>query len=255
MDQLHVFIILLVGAVASSQAHINGSVLNLTVSHGGNATLYCDCKSSSGVYIVWYRNCSHVNQPTLVMKTRYQAELLPLNHKYKDNLHPFPRFHLVKNESSESYDLLITNISDSDEGLYYCGTEQVNTKDGKEKDNYIRKSYGNVTRMILTFESQQRETAQSCGPCWMLLFSLCPAFAVLSSLLSSCLVYHFCKRTAKEPEVHEEGSSSSDRMRGNQDGDVCYAALEIRQTTQRPKRKKTQSSDFSTYSDIKTCRL
>ncbi|XP_034452028.1 uncharacterized protein LOC117768057 [Hippoglossus hippoglossus] len=231
MDQLHVFIILFVGAVASSQAHISGSVLNLTVSHGGNATLYCDCKSSPGVYIVWYRNCSHVNQPTLVMKTRYPSELLQLNHEYKDDLHPFPRFHLVKNESSESYDLLIMNISDSDEGLYYCGTEQVNTKDGKEKDKYIPTSYGNVTRMILT------------------------SFAVLSSLLSSCLVYHFCKRTAKEPEVHEEGSSSSDRMRGNQDGDVCYAALEIRQTTQRPKRKKTQSSDFSTYSDIKTCRL
>ncbi|XP_034451446.1 uncharacterized protein LOC117767704 isoform X3 [Hippoglossus hippoglossus] len=231
MDQLHVFIILFVGAVASSQAHINGSVLNLTVSPGGNATLYCDCKSSPGVYIVWYRNCSHVNQPTLVMKTRYPSELLPLNHEYKDDLHPFPRFHLVKNESSESYDLLIMNISDSDEGLYYCGTEQVNTKDGKEKDKYIPTSYGNVTRRILT------------------------SFAVLSSLLSSCLVYHFCKRTAKEPEVHEEGSSSSDRMRGNQDGDVCYAALEIRQTTQRPKRKKTQSSDFSTYSDIKTCRL
>ncbi|XP_034452209.1 uncharacterized protein LOC117768151 isoform X2 [Hippoglossus hippoglossus] len=231
MDQLHVFIILLVGAVASSQAHISGSVLNLTVSHGGNATLYCDCKSSTGVYIVWYRNCSHVNQPTLVMKTRYQAETLQLNLEYKDDLHPFPRFHLVKNESSESYDLLIMNISDSDEGLYYCGTEQANTKDGKEKDNYIPTSYGNVTRRILT------------------------SFTVLSSLLSSCLVYHFCKRTAKEPEVHEEGSSSSDRMRGNQDGDVCYAALEIRQTTQRPKRKKTQSSDFSTYSDIKTCRL
>ncbi|XP_047199856.1 uncharacterized protein LOC118117935 isoform X5 [Hippoglossus stenolepis] len=210
MDQLHVFIILFLGAVASSQAHINGSVLNLTVSHGGNATLYCDCKSSTGVYIVWYRNCSHVNQPTLVMKTRYPSELLPLSHEYKDDLHPFPRFHLVKNESSESFDLLIMNISDSDEGLYYCGTEQVNTKDGKEKDKYIPTSYGNVTRRILT---------------------------------------------SKEPEVHEEGSSSSDRMRGNQDGDVCYAALEIRQTTQRPKRKKTQSSDFSTYSDIKTCRL
>ncbi|CAB1458930.1 unnamed protein product [Pleuronectes platessa] len=223
MDQLHVLIILLIGSVASSQAHISGSVLNLTVSPGDNATLYCDCKSSSG-----------------------------LSGEYKDNLHPFPRFHLVKNESSESYDLMIMNISDSDEGLYYCGTEQLNKKSISHKDKYIPTRYGNVTRRILTFESKQRETAQSCDLCWTLLFSLCPASAVLSSLLSSSLVYHFCRRTAKD--IPEEGSNSSDRTRGNQDGDVCYAALEIRQPTQRPKRKKTQSSDFSTYSDINTCR-
>ncbi|XP_053275077.1 uncharacterized protein LOC128437087 isoform X2 [Pleuronectes platessa] len=254
MDQLHVLIILFVGSVASSQVNVSGSVLNLTVSPGDNATLYCDCKSSTGVYIVWYRNCSHVNQPTLVMTTRYPFEQLQLSRKYEDNLHPFPRFYLVRNESSESYDLMIMNISDSDEGLYYCGTEEVNRKSSSHKDKYIPTRYGNVTRMILTFESEQRETAQSCDLCWTLLFSLCPASAVLSSLLSSSLVYHFCRRTAKEPEVHEEGSNSSDRTRGNQDGDVCYAALEIRQPTQRPKRKKTQSSDFSTYSDINTCR-
>ncbi|XP_047199854.1 uncharacterized protein LOC118117935 isoform X4 [Hippoglossus stenolepis] len=220
MDQLHVFIILLVGAVASSQAHINGSVLNLTVSHGGNATLYCDCKSSSGVYIVWYRNCSHVNQPTLVMKTRYQAELLPLNHKYKDNLHPFPRFHLVKNESSESYDLLITNISDSDEGLYYCGTEQVNTKDGKEKDNYIRKSYGNVTRMILTYSMGDHSGCSSSGgfASWRLVV-FTPAIAILSSLLSFILVYHFCQKSDKEPQVQRR------QTKQKQDEEMCLTQV------------------------------
>ncbi|XP_062244611.1 uncharacterized protein LOC133954273 [Platichthys flesus] len=254
MDQLHVLIILLVGSVASSQAHISGSELNLTVRLGDNATLYCDCKCSTGIFIVWYRNCSHVNQPTLVMKTRYPSEQLQLSHEYKNDLNPFPRFHLVKNESSESYDLLIMNISDSDEGLYYCGTEKANTNNANHKDKFIPTKYGNVTRRILTFESKQHEPAQSCDLCWTLLFSLCPASAVLSSLLSSSLVYHFCRRTAKEPKVHEEGSNSSERTRGNQDGDVCYAALEIRQPTQRPKRKKTQSSDFSTYSDINTCR-
>ncbi|CAB1458929.1 unnamed protein product [Pleuronectes platessa] len=49
MDQLHVLIILLVGSVSSSQVHVSGSVLNLTVSPGDNATLYCDCKPSTGL--------------------------------------------------------------------------------------------------------------------------------------------------------------------------------------------------------------
>lgn len=38
-------------------------------------------------------------------------------------------------------------------------------------------------------------TPQDCSVCWMLLFSLCPAFAVLSSLLSSLLVCHLCRKT------------------------------------------------------------
>ena len=119
------------------------------MSPGDNATLYCDCKTYSGVYIVWYRNCSHVNQPTLVMKTRYPSELLLLTPEYENELHPFPHLHLVRNNSSESFDLLITNISDSDEGLYYCGTEKANMGNNAHTDRYIPLSYGNVTSRIL----------------------------------------------------------------------------------------------------------
>lgn len=41
----------------------------------------------------------------------------------------------------------------------------------------------------------------------------------------------------------------------SQGEDVCYAALEIRRASLRPKKKKTHSSDFSTYSSINTSRL
>ncbi|XP_034451460.1 uncharacterized protein LOC117767704 isoform X5 [Hippoglossus hippoglossus] len=150
------------------------------------------------------------------MKTRYQAELLQLNHEYKDDLHPFPRFHLVKNESSESYDLLIMNISDSDEGLYYCGTEQVNTKDGKEKDKYIPTSYGNVTRMILTYSMGDHSGCSSSGgfASWRLVV-FTPAIAILSSLLSFILVYHFCQKSDKEPQVQRR------QTKQKQDEDMC----------------------------------
>uniref|UniRef100_A0A3Q3EKX4 Ig-like domain-containing protein n=1 Tax=Labrus bergylta TaxID=56723 RepID=A0A3Q3EKX4_9LABR len=86
-----------------------GSELKVTVRPGDNITLYCDCKRSTGVYIMWYRNCSHENQPSLVLKrnTGSWTESLP------------PNFHLLKNQSSDSYDLLILNITESDEGLYY----------------------------------------------------------------------------------------------------------------------------------------
>uniref|UniRef100_A0A3Q3EKZ4 Ig-like domain-containing protein n=1 Tax=Labrus bergylta TaxID=56723 RepID=A0A3Q3EKZ4_9LABR len=104
--------VLLVAAV--SPDCVCGSELKVTVRPGDNITLYCDCKRSTGVYIMWYRNCSHENQPSLVLKrnTGSWTESLP------------PNFHLLKNQSSDSYDLLILNITESDEGLYYCGTEE-----------------------------------------------------------------------------------------------------------------------------------
>lgn len=102
---------------------------------------------------MWYRNCPHEKQPSLVLKTWLdrscrrprstdEADVLNL-------LNPFPNFHLVKNKFSQSYDLLITNITDADEGLYYCGTEQAKVKDeGKIIHEFVH-TYGNITTKIL----------------------------------------------------------------------------------------------------------
>ncbi|XP_037621341.1 uncharacterized protein LOC119485680 [Sebastes umbrosus] len=249
MEGLHIFLVVLLGVVSCSHDSISGSVLEATVRPGDNITLYCDCKSSSGVYIVWYRNCSHENQPSLVLKVKRQST----DNDALFNLKILPRFQFVSNSSSESYDLLIMNITESDEGLYYCGTEQPRVEN---KELIIPRSvysYGNVTTRIL-FESSEthlNETQRDCGVCWSLLYSLCPASAVLSSLLSSLLVYHLCQKKAKEPPADQQRPHT----RLNQDEDVCYAALEIRPASHRPKKKKTQSSDFSTYSAINTSRM
>lgn len=97
-------------------------ILEETVRPGDNVTLYCDCKPSIGVYIVWYRNCSQENHATLVLNVK---EL------YKGN-NNFPRYKFEKNISSDSFDMMITNTTNSDEGLYYCGTEESKV-DQKEK--------------------------------------------------------------------------------------------------------------------------
>lgn len=92
--------------------------------------------------IMWYRNCSHENQPSLVLRTRYDPE---------NYLNPLPHFHLVKSHSSESYDLLIMNITVSGEGLYYCGTEQIAVEDNKNIAIHYKfvYKYGNVITRIL----------------------------------------------------------------------------------------------------------
>ncbi|XP_044223361.1 uncharacterized protein LOC122993339 [Thunnus albacares] len=206
MDGLHVFLVVLLGVVSCSHDGISGSVLEVTVRPGDNITLYCDCKRSSGVYIVWYRNCSHENQPSLVLRTKFERRDTTDNDD-TDFLNPFTRFHLVKNKSSDSYDLLIMNITDSDEGLYYCGTEQPKVEDKTTISPINVYTYGNATRIVVNSSEPDYQTSthqQDCGVCWTLLLSLCPSLAVLSSLLFSLLVYQLSQKTAKEPQVDQQ---------------------------------------------------
>ncbi|CAB1327143.1 unnamed protein product [Coregonus sp. 'balchen'] len=143
-------------------------------------------------------NCSHKYQPPLVISTTIWHN-------------PFPGYNVVWNPSNNSYDLLIENITGSDLGLYYCGTKETNVvEEGKggitqkgettlieQKEVY---HYGNITTRISLDVSPPESPSSSpdvdCGLCWMLLFSLCPVSALLSSLLSSSCVYYFCRTTA-----------------------------------------------------------
>ena len=114
------FMHLIQGAVVSSYT------VELTVRPGENVTLHCDFKPSTGETIVWYRNCSHENQPPRIIG-----------------------WHELRwSHSSKSYNLLIRNITDSHLGLYYCGTKKPIVIDA---DKIVTKSiykYGNVTTRI-----------------------------------------------------------------------------------------------------------
>uniref|UniRef100_A0A3Q1FM61 Ig-like domain-containing protein n=1 Tax=Acanthochromis polyacanthus TaxID=80966 RepID=A0A3Q1FM61_9TELE len=113
---------------------VSGSVLEVTARPGDNITLYCDCELSKRISIMWIRNCSHENQPSLVLKS--------INQNYIP-----PRFELVNNSSSNSYDLLIKNITNPDEGLYYCGTRELNIEEYKTSTYDYR--YSNITTRII----------------------------------------------------------------------------------------------------------
>ncbi|KAM3623732.1 uncharacterized protein V6R79_015083 [Siganus canaliculatus] len=252
MDSLQVFLVVVLGLICYSPGQISGTNLEVTVSPGQNVTVNCDCKISTGVYIVWYRNCSHENQPTMVLNITREWKGI----SHTDLQRILPRFRFEKNKSSGSYDLLIQNITKSDEGLYYCGTEEPQIV----KYQYISYGtvykYGNITTRIIVNSSepqchqQYHESPQDCGFCWMLLFSLCPTSALLSSLLCSVVVCLICRKKAKHQSNQVDHQKQDTGL--NQVEDLCYAALEIRQGSQRPKKKRTQMSDFSTYSAINT---
>ncbi|XP_047432031.1 uncharacterized protein LOC125000541 isoform X4 [Mugil cephalus] len=201
---------LLGGVVSFSHGWISVPTLEVTVRPGDNITLYCDCRPSRGEHIVWFRNCSHEYQPTLVLDST---------------------------------------------GLYYCATEKTKVEDKEYNTRRHIYTYGNITTKIILDSRDPRPhtTPSDCSMCWMLLYSLCPVCAGVSSFLSSLLVYHFCRKRAKDHQVDEQNADTG-QTRLNQGEDVCYAALEIRQPSQRPKNKR-QSSDFSTYSAVNTSRM
>ncbi|KAK5615367.1 hypothetical protein CRENBAI_002390 [Crenichthys baileyi] len=61
------------------------------------------------------------------------------------------------------------------------------------------------------------------------------------------------RKTAKKAQDGNRRQDTRRQTGETQDENVCYAALEIHQPSQRPKRKrKIQTSDFSTYSDVNT---
>ncbi|CAB1327138.1 unnamed protein product [Coregonus sp. 'balchen'] len=106
-------------------------------------------------------------------------------------------------------------------------------------------------------ESPSSSPDVDCGLCWMLLFSLCPVSALLSSLLSSFCVYSFCRTTAPaetQVPLNRTTTRGSD-SREKEEGDLFYASLDIRQGQRRPKKKRSQNSDFSTYTAINTSRV
>ncbi|KAJ8000557.1 hypothetical protein DPEC_G00181340 [Dallia pectoralis] len=258
-------------AVCSSLDGISGSEVELRVRPGDNVTLYCDCTLLTGISIIWFRNCSHENQPTLVIQQLTWLSVTDTDVQnvresmISDNyLNPFPHFTLQWNPSNNTYDLLIENITESDLGLYYCGTKETKVVDEggtggiKQKEIY---HYGNLTYRLLfgseVVSATPSPPAEDCRWCWILLFSLCPVSALLSSPLSFSCFYVLCRKTAQtESRVPPNRMTTSGMdSRYKEEGDLCYAPLVIRQGQTRPKKKSVQNSDFSTYSAINTIRV
>ncbi|XP_041790170.1 uncharacterized protein LOC121604661 [Chelmon rostratus] len=224
MDGLHICLLVLLGVVCCSDGQISGSVLEVTVRAGDNITLHCDCKLSTGVYILWYRNCSHENQPALVFRTK-----LGSGKGTNDPFRIFPRFKFVRNFSSESYDLLIENITDVDEGLYYCGTEHRKVEDQNCITIRHDYRYGNVTTRIIFNSSSQPDSSQCISVhvgSWTM--ASIPAFTILFSFLSFILVYCLCQKTDKEAEILLKRPDTRGQTRWIQDEELCLTQVVFR---------------------------
>uniref|UniRef100_A0A671QML7 Ig-like domain-containing protein n=1 Tax=Sinocyclocheilus anshuiensis TaxID=1608454 RepID=A0A671QML7_9TELE len=154
------------------QTRIYGEEVEMKVRPGDNITLYCDRSLTYGSLIVWIRNCSHENQPSLIIDfTKWELKI-------------FQRFSSIYNRYSNSYDLHITNISVSDLGLYYCA----------ELENKVNKDEKGIISISNVYYYGNRTTRLSMEVCVRCVFSSlhsCPLSVFSASVRLKLQVTHF----------------------------------------------------------------
>ncbi|KAL1282599.1 hypothetical protein QQF64_001402 [Cirrhinus molitorella] len=230
------------------QKRIFGEEVEMKVRPGDNITLYCDRSLTLGSLIVWIRNCSHENQPSLIIDFWQWKPNIP------------KRFSSIHNPFNNSYDLHITNISVSDLGLYYCA--KLEKKISKEK-GFMSSSevyhYGNQTTRLslkVTSCSEPLNTTftppcvSDCLPCWTLLFSVCPVCFLLSSVCVFCLC---CRKTTDSATDQKDKLKNRSIVEENDHSEVCYASVGVMARRQKRHREtRVESSDFTTYAPVRT---
>ncbi|KAL7856234.1 hypothetical protein AOLI_G00198380 [Acnodon oligacanthus] len=264
MERSRVAFITLVYVVVFNLKRVSGAIVEMRVQRGASITLYCDCVWKSGLGIVWFRNCSHEHQPSLIIST---MDLIHSAETSKDLMFgAFPRYAPVWNQSSQTHDLLVKNVTELDLGLYYCAVQEKKMTNNEKGMHYWDiYHYGNrstrLSLLDLTAQDLLPTTPTSpesdCGICWKVLVIVCPLCGLICSVLSSTFVYCiYSKRTKERFKADQRETVKRQRDRGNaqvEGGDVCYATLDIQSTGQRHlKTRRVESSDFSTYSEVRS---
>ncbi|KAL7856257.1 hypothetical protein AOLI_G00198610 [Acnodon oligacanthus] len=230
-------------------SRISGAEVEMRVRPGDNVVLYSDCVLETGL-VVWFRNSSNESQSPLIIS----GDTLMLA--------AFSHYSFVWNSSSKTRDLLVKNVNESDLGLYYCAQKQTKfIKDGTGADvGTVVYHYGNRTTRLsfldstapcVDLQTPSTPPVSDCSVCWKLLVSVCPVCVLLSSTCLYCIYRHTTKvekEAKKKSERAERQKCRSDEV--GEDG-VCYASLDHKSRRQkRPKKKRFESSDFSTYSEV-----
>ncbi|KAF4071697.1 hypothetical protein AMELA_G00276250 [Ameiurus melas] len=233
METSRVALIALVCVVFSGQKRISGAEVETRVRRGDDVTLYSDCVVKHGFYSVWFRNCSHEDQPRLMVS---QSNIM---HDV------FPRYSFDFNVSTNVHNLLIKNVTESDQGVYYCAIHEI--KIVTEKDGLIKNwdvyHYGNRSTRLAVLGTDP--------PCYTALQTPRPRVYQSGVLAGSWVV----------SKVKADLAGSDKRMTRRRDEDeedeVCYASLDIqnlKKTTKMKRKMRVQHSDFSTYSEVRTAR-
>lgn len=122
--------------VTQSALNILGTEVDVKVRPGNNVTLYCDFAWTTGYNTNWFRNCSHYKQPPFIISSQLMMRAVDEG---------ISRYDFHWNTSSNSYDLVIANINESDLGLYYCSISKTEVVDEGVINALQTHRFSNVT--------------------------------------------------------------------------------------------------------------
>ncbi|XP_048851771.1 uncharacterized protein LOC125720409 isoform X3 [Brienomyrus brachyistius] len=241
MDTTCISLIVLLGLGCSTQERRSEEAELRIVRLGDSITLHCDVKHERET--IWYRQCSHENQPLLKMA---RLEL-------KDN--PHPRYAFVWDSSSNSYSLLIKNITKSDLGLYYCSTKYLRFSpqpNGTATDEATDK-FGGLTIRLLTADDSNGTIRTPSGSAAGMTQSWVPVLSVTVAVLLcaplSLGTYWLGKRQGlKQATAKQRITRFNDEE--EEEGQLNYATLKIRKGPRPSRKKPDQNSDSCTYSEV-----
>ncbi|XP_041916485.1 uncharacterized protein LOC121680960 [Alosa sapidissima] len=233
MNELGVTVLMVLFMLFYDVERVFGDVVEQRVQPGANITLQC-ISETEVVTIEWNRNCTHVNQPPFSIVGIWAP----------------PRFSVTI--STNSSVLRIENITEGDLGLYYCMGTKTDVLQKREPIGKTFKVIFEETPLPSAPKSPSCSPTE-CGHCWILLFSLCPICILLTAFISSTCVYCLLRTKGSKKKDLYQGSTNREQSRKT-DEDLCYASLDITSNRQkpRPKKKRQQNTDFSTYSEVRT---
>ncbi|XP_058253364.1 uncharacterized protein LOC131357957 [Hemibagrus wyckioides] len=221
----------------------------LSVNIGDSATLRC-CASKKQT-IVWYKQ-PNKEKPQILVTV------------YKDNKETFHTGFQKSNfrieRSSNCINMIILNIIQSDEAMYYCAVMRPNLVFGdgtylKIKGKYVNISsetskpvvsdnsvvseptlHGNNTNMNTQDKTENIRSVIGLGTA----LGLC-------SLLIFCLTYYILKKRKSNTSIEE----SPGTWQESEAESLNYAALQFSKRKAKGEKKKTLSSEECVYSDVK----
>ncbi|XP_036439695.1 uncharacterized protein LOC118817101 [Colossoma macropomum] len=225
-------------------SRISGEEVEIRVRPGDNVTLYSDCFWKHGFETVWFKNSSHEH---MVLKQ-----------------HANPRYSIVSNVCKQTSDLLVKNVSESDLGLYYCAVQKKSSaKDKTRACSWEEVCHFGTRTTRLSFLDTTLQTTPTptpplsdCSVCWKLLVSVCPVCVLLSFSFVYCIYRYINKVTVEKKDDMGERKKTTSRKNDKVGKDeVCYASLDLPSRGQKRMKKRVESSDFCTYSEVNTNKI
>ncbi|XP_048851772.1 uncharacterized protein LOC125720409 isoform X4 [Brienomyrus brachyistius] len=241
MDTTCISLIVLLGLGCSSQERKSEEAVLRVVQLGDNITLHCDVKYELDT--IWYRKCSHENQPLLNMSG------------YGFMLNPLPQYSFVWNNLSASFSLSIKNITESEQGLYFCSTKYLKHyagQDGKTSGEDANR-FGNITIRLLIADDSNGTIRTPSGSAAGMTQSWVPVLSVTVAVLLcaplSLGTYWLGKRQGlKQATAKQRITRFNDEE--EEEGQLNYATLKIRKGPRPSRKKPDQNSDSCTYSEV-----